>query len=156
MLLAASPVLVGFGGPRPFQVAPFVSSGSSIAPGGWVSSVDVSSEESVNLVVMATWCGYCERMLEQLRSNSDARDQIDMVLFFDTEYEDAMRRNGRGPNELQAGRHLLHPERVAGLPLPLYFAKRSEFGGLVSGYPTLLSCNREGCRRLSRREVGLG
>lgn len=105
---------------------------------------------------MATWCGVCERMLDQLNTNSDARDQIDMVLFFDTEYEDVMHRSGRKPGQIEPGRHLSHPERVAGLPLPFYFAKRAEFDGLVSGYPTLLSCNREGCRRLSRREIGLG
>lgn len=156
VLAALLPLLVGFGGPRPFQVAPFVGGDSDVAPGAWMSSVDVSSDDSVNVVVMATWCGYCKHMLDQLSSNSDARDQIDMVLFFDTEYEDAMRRRGHGPDEIQRGRHLLHPERVTGLPLPLYFAKRAEFGGLVSGYPTLLSCTREGCRQLSRREVGLG
>ncbi len=148
-LLVLFPLLSGFGGSRPFHVAPFVAAGSDYTPGAWVSSTNVSSEESVNVVVMATWCGHCERMLKQLSTNGEARDRVDMVLFFDTEYADAM---GAG----ESGRHLVHPERLGGLGLPLYFAKRTEFSGLVSGYPTLLSCTREGCRRLSRKELGLG
>lgn len=154
-ILALAPFLVGFGGPEPFHVAPFIPSGGDFSPGAWVPSSSVSGDETVNLAVMATWCGHCERMLDQLSTNAEAADRVDMVLFFDSEYEDAMRRGGQPPEGIDPSRHLVYPNRLQRRGLPLYFAKKNEFGGLVSGYPTLLSCNSDGCRRLSRREIGL-
>ncbi|MEW6268764.1 MAG: hypothetical protein AB1689_05635 [Thermodesulfobacteriota bacterium] len=143
--IAAYPALVGYGGPNPFHVAPFRRAGDNYAPGEWVESTTLSSKDAVTIVVMASWCPHCARMIDQLAANPSARGKVDMILFFDDE-------NAAGMRE---GKHLRQPAKLAGRDLPYYFAKKREFQGLYSGFPTILSCSREGCTRLGRRDVGL-
>lgn len=155
-----APLLAGFGGPQPFRVALMVRVGDNYAPGPWMESSSVFDGEEITVVVMATWCPHCERMLEEMSRSADAARRVDAILFFDSEYVDSMRRGGADvaaiARQAQGRHHLVSPERVATRRLPFYFAKKPEFGALVSGYPTVLSCRREGCLRVTRAAAGLG
>ena len=144
-LLAAYPALVGYGGPNPFQVAPLRASGDNYVPGDWVSSTTISSKNEITVVIMASWCPYCARLLDELAANPAASSKIDMVLFFDDE---------NGPAAAQ-GKYLAYPSKIAGRSLPYYFAKQSELDGLYRGFPTILGCTREGCTSKSRSDIGL-
>ena len=144
-LLAAYPVLVGYGGPDPFQVAPLRPSGDNYAPGEWVESTALSSKDEIVVVVMASWCPHCARMIDQLAASGNARARVDMVLFFDDE-------NGAAARQ---GKFITYPGKLAGRDLPYYFAKKAEFSGLYSGFPTVLACSRAGCARKSRADIGL-
>jgi thiol-disulfide isomerase/thioredoxin len=144
-LLTAYPALVGYGGANPFHVAPFRASGENFAPGEWVESTTVSSKDAITIVLMASWCPHCARMIDQLAADEDARAKVDMVVFFDDEAGSAARQ----------GSHLTHPQKLYGRRLPYYFAKKREFAGLYSGFPTVLSCTREGCTKKGRATLGL-
>jgi thiol-disulfide isomerase/thioredoxin len=144
-LLAAYPALVGYGGPDPFQVAPLRPTGDNYAPGAWVESSSVSSKDEITVVVMASWCPHCARMIDQLAASGDARAKVDMILFFDDENGAAVRQ----------GKYITYPNKLAGRDLPYYFAKKSEFAGLYDGFPTVLACTKQGCARKRRADIGL-
>jgi len=145
LVLAVHPLLAGYGGPNPFHVAPFRASGENFAPGEWVESTAVSSKDEITVVIMASWCPHCVCMIDQLAASGDAREKVDMVLFFDDE---------AGPGARQGG-HLKYPEKLYGRRLPYYFAKKGEFAGLYRGYPQVLVCSRQLCREGSRASLGL-
>ncbi len=145
LVVAVHPALVGYGGPDPFRVAPLRASGGNFVPGEWVESTSVSSKDEIVVVVMASWCPHCARMIDQLAASGDARAKVDMVLFFDDE-------NGAAARQ---GKYVTYPDKLAGRDLPYYFAKKAEWGPLVSGFPTVLACTRQGCTRKSRADIGL-
>lgn len=144
-LAAIHPMLVGYGGPNPFHVAPFLPSGDNFQPGNWVESTSVASKDEITVVVMASWCPHCARMIDQLAADPAARRRVDMVLFFDDE-------NGE---EARRGAYVKYPAKLAGRDLPYYFAKDAEFSGLYRGFPTVLACTRQGCTTRSRADIGL-
>jgi hypothetical protein len=144
-LLALSPCLVGYGGPRPFQVAPLRPSGDNFVPGTWVESTKTSSKDEITIVVMASWCPHCARLIDDLAASPSARGKVDMILFFDDE-------NG---DEAKAGRFIQHPDKLAGRNLPYYFAKSPEFEGLYEGFPAILACSKQGCGPKDRSALGL-
>src|SRR5262245_35075853 len=84
-VLAAYPLLVGYGGANSFQVAPLRPTDGNYVPGTWVDSDTVSSKDAVTVVVMASWCPHCARMIDQLATDPSARSKVDMILFFDDE-----------------------------------------------------------------------
>lgn len=141
----SAPALVGYGGPDAFQVAPLRPSGDNFVPGEWVSSATLSSKDEITVVVMASWCPHCARMIDQLAASSNARDKVDMIVFFDDE-------NGAAA---QQGKYIAYPGKIAGRDLPYYFARKSELDGPYSGFPTVLACTRAGCTRKSRTDIGL-
>lgn len=145
VVAALHPVLVGYGGPRPFHVAPLLPSGDNYQPGNWVESSTVSSKDEITIVLMASWCPHCARLIDQLAADPGARGRVDMVLFFDDE-------NGDGARQ---GAYVKYPAKLAGRDLPYYFAKDAEFSGLYRGFPTILACTRQGCATRSRADVGL-
>lgn len=144
-LVGAYPLLVGYGGPNPFHVAPLHATGDNFVPGAWVESTSLSRKDEITIILMASWCPHCARMLERLAARSDSRTGVDMILFFDDEYEGGRRR----------GKFIARPEKLAGKSLPYYFAKKQEFEGLYSGFPTILACSRAGCRQKSSSALGL-
>jgi thiol-disulfide isomerase/thioredoxin len=144
-LVAVHPLLVGYGGPDPFQVAPLRPSAGNYVPGEWVASTSTSSKDEIVVVVMASWCPHCARMIDQLAASGGARGKVDMILFFDDE-------NGAAARQ---GKYITYPNKLAGRDLPYYFAKKTEFAGLYSGFPTVLACSRQGCTRKSRADIGL-
>jgi hypothetical protein len=144
-LAAAYPLIVGYGGPIPFQVAPFRPSGDNFAPGKWVESTALSSKDEITIVVMASWCRHCAGLIDELAARPGGRDHVDMILFFDDE-------NGDGAKQ---GRYIQHPDKLAGRNLPYYFAKSREFDGLYQGFPAILGCTRAGCGPKDRRALGL-
>ena len=52
----------------------------------------------------------------------------------------------------QTGRRLVYPNKLVDTGLPLYFIKDDAFDDIVTGYPTLIECDEESCRKASRRE----
>ena len=145
MLASAHPMLVGYGGPNPFHVAPFLPSGGNYQPGNWVESTTVSTKDEITVVLMASWCPHCARMIDQLAADPAARRRVDMVLLFDDE-------NGAAARQ---GEYVKYPAKLAGRDLPYYFAKDDEFAGLYRGFPTILACTRQGCTTKSRSDIGL-
>ena len=145
VLLAAYPALVGYGGPNPFHVAALQPSAGNYVPGDWVESTTLSSKDAVTVVIMASWCPHCARMIDQLAADPDARRRVDMVLFFDDD-------NGAGA---RSGQLIKYPAKLAGRDLPYYLARKGEFAGLYRGFPTVLSCSRQGCAERSRAALGL-
>ncbi|MBY0275117.1 hypothetical protein K2Z84_07240 [Candidatus Binatia bacterium] len=144
-LVALHPILAGYGGPNPFHVAPLLPSGDNYQPGNWVESTTVSSKDEITIVLMASWCPHCARLIDQLAVDPDARRKVDMVLFFDDENGEAARQ----------GEYVKYPAKLAGRDLPYYFAKDDEFSGLYRGFPTILACTRRGCATRSRSDLGL-
>jgi hypothetical protein len=144
-LAVLSLAIVGYGGSRPFHVAPLRPAGDNFAPGPWVESTQVSSKDAVTIVLMASWCPHCAGLIDELAASPATRDRVDMILFFDDE-------NGE---EAKQGRYIQHPDKLAGRDLPFYFAKGPEFEGLYPGFPTILSCSRAGCMQKDRRALGL-
>jgi thiol-disulfide isomerase/thioredoxin len=143
--LALYPWIVGYGGPNPFHVAPFRAAGGNFAPGAWVESGTVSKKDEITIVVMASWCPHCARLIDDLAASSAARSKLDMILFFDDENGDAAKE----------GRFIQHPDKLAGRSLPFYFAKGPEFEGLYEGFPTILACTKSGCTQKDRTALGL-
>ena len=164
LVMLSAPLLMGFGGQEPFEVARAISVGGNFVPGVWKSSAAVSYEDEVTVVVMASWCPHCHSLLDRIEGG-DGRS-VDMVLFYDSEYDDALRsqaRSGRLP-EQQAlkmrkaaigRRHLTNPGSLEGKNLPFYFAKRSQFRDVVKSYPTVLSCTRQSCRKIRTSELAV-
>jgi thiol-disulfide isomerase/thioredoxin len=144
-LAAAYPLLVGYGGPNAFHVARLLPSGANFQPGNWVESTSVSSKDEITVVLMASWCPHCARMIDQLDADRAARDRVDMVLLFDDE---------NGP-AAQQGDYVKYPDKIANRDLPYFFAKKGEFAGLYQGFPTILTCSRQGCTSRSRADLGL-
>jgi thiol-disulfide isomerase/thioredoxin len=145
VLLACYPALAGYGGPNPFHVAPLQPSGGNYAPGEWVESSTLSSADAITIVIMASWCPHCARMIDQLAADPAARRKVDMVLFFEDD---------GGPGA-RAGQLIKYPAKIAGRDLPYYLAKQGEFAGLCRGFPTILSCSRQVCTEKSRADLGL-
>jgi len=145
MLVAVYPLLVGYGGPNPFHVARLLPSGDNFQPGNWVESTTVASKDEITVVIMASWCPHCVRMIDQLAADPDARRRVDMVLLFDDE-------NGAAARQ---GEYVKYPAKLAGRDLPYFFAKDEEFAGLYRGFPTILACTRQGCTTKSRADIGL-
>ena len=45
---------------------------------------------------------------------------------------------------------LTYPGHIRAYGLPYYLVEAGAFPGLVTGYPTILSCDGTGCRKRSR------
>jgi hypothetical protein len=144
-VLSLYPWIVGYGGPHPFHVAPFRSAGDNFAPGQWVESTKTSRKDEITIVVMASWCPHCARLIDDLAASPSARSKVDMVLFFEDE-------NG---DDAKEGRFIQHPDKLAGRNLPYYFAKGPEFDGLYEDFPTILTCSKRGCAQKDRADLGL-
>jgi hypothetical protein len=144
-VVTAYPLLVGYGGSRPFQVAPLRPAGDNFAPGSWVESSRVSNKDEITVVLMASWCPICAGLIDELAASPGSRGKLDMIVFFEDE-------NG---DEAKQGRYIQHPEKLAGRDLPYYLAKGKDFEGLYLGFPTILGCTQSGCTPRDRTAIGL-
>jgi len=146
-----------------FSLAPIHVSGKSVTVYGWLMSGDVVDKEEIKVAVLASWCPYCKRYLAKLGAYRKGRRPVDFIVFYENEVErylDKLENGGNISSEQREmieekfdgqGQLLIDPRMLSYFNLDYYFIDSYQFDDVVTGYPSLLACDPDGCRKIRRR-----
>jgi hypothetical protein len=117
-----------------FFAAAFTIREGRVVRGAWMPSDEVLGQGPTRVVVVASWCPACHRLLERL---SAQRPQTAVILFLE-------RRGGRdGP--------LANAASLARYPLAFHLLRAgSEMARRVTAFPTTFVCSRTQCTPAAR------
>lgn len=116
-----------------FFAAPFAVRAGRVVRGAWTPSEEILGPGSTRVVVVASWCPVCHRLLNSL---SRQRPQTTVILFLDDESE---RRGPRGQAALANAASL---ERY---PLAFHLLRGGSGMPRVTQFPTTFVCSRTRC-----------
>ena len=141
--------------PEGFPVARLtVKSSGATETGPWQTSGAAVPKDRITMMVAASWCPYCEEHIAAMGKNPREAAKVDMILFYEDELERELKKqfdDGRIPDDAWqqfTSKVLANPEKLAPYNLPYYIIKPGQFGSLVNGYPTFLSCDSDGCKEI--------
>jgi hypothetical protein len=111
-----------------FYAAAFTVREGRVVRGEWMPSDEVLGQRPTRVVVVASWCPACHRLLERL---SARRPQTTVILFLE-------RRSGDDP--------LADAASLARYPLAFHLLRDgSEMARRVTVFPTTFVCSRKQC-----------
>jgi hypothetical protein len=122
-----------------FLAAPFTVRGGRVFRGAWTPSDEILGQGPTRVVVVASWCPACHRLLGWL---SAQRPQTTVILFLDDESE---RRGPRGQAALANAASL---ERY---PLAFHLLRGGSGMPRVTQFPTTFVCSRTRCTPEARK-----
>lgn len=145
-----------------FVAAPFEVKGGQVRRGAWTSSDEILGEGSTRVIIVASWCPACRKLLERL---SGERPRRSAILFLEDENELLLERAVRQRRltaerarlELRARQEqpLANAGAFEGYPLTLHLLRSgSTLARQITHYPFILACSRTRCTPERARAKG--
>ncbi|MCW5827721.1 MAG: hypothetical protein KIT79_00225 [Deltaproteobacteria bacterium] len=154
---APKPVLRPDGRQGTFDVMRFRIAGEKETASRWEPSTGAFRKEPFHVVVAASWCPHCIRLIDEISRNPALKAKVDGILFYEDEVLSREKRRTGVPRtsiDTDKESRLVYPAELAAYgSLPMYFIRPGTFGHLVRGFPTILRCERSGCRQASRNSL---
>lgn len=145
-----------------FQVASIDISGKSVSVNSWEWSEELVPKEKIKVAVIASWCSYCNSYLAKLSQYPKGSSPIDLIVLYENEVEMILDRQERKEQitseqririeeEYESKNQLLiNPEKLNNYNLDYYFIDSGQFEDIVGGYPSIISCDPDGCKKVKR------
>ncbi len=119
--------------------------------GSWIESRYEFRGDPYYVLVAATWCPHCIDLFETVQKSPKLRQKISGVLVYEDEAKSLAESRGRNTPGFGEQR-LSYPAELSKFSLPFFLIRRGTFPKQVSGFPTLLECRPEGCKKINREQ----
>jgi hypothetical protein len=143
---------------RAFSLARIHARGNALVIDPWRLSTEIAPKRKIRVAVVASWCGASQNYIRTLSRYDKANSPVDLIVFYEDEAErmlDILEADGKVTPEQRAevamrfdGRdqRLVNPSAAGDeAGLDFYLISAGEFRNLITAYPSLVSCDPDGC-----------